>query len=274
MKTLVTTILTTIILSCPAGVLAQESEVPENQNCIFAQNNDQHNAMASLRENSECNLTQAKGGVQQALKSSQLDLETDDRDRDSSPRERRTRKDAKSNGIGGYAGATFGVFFPDVDEDRDIFTGNNTDVNDGFGGSIFAGAKFNKYLATDLEFSSFVGDIDSDLDVDDESYTVTSVFLNPRFILPLNDKDNSLDLYLSPGIGISTFISRVEDEVGDFDSTTTIEDDTRFTWQIKGGASVPISRRFSILGQVRYASQTGDDAIDYFATETGVEFDF
>ena len=120
----------------------------------------------------------------------------------------------------------------------------------------------------------FAGDIDSDLDVDDENYTVTSVFLNPRFMLPLNDKDNSWDLFLSPGIGFSTLISRVEDEVGDFDSTTTIEDDTRFAWQVKGGTSVPISSKFSILGQLRYASQTGDDAIDYFGTEVGVEFDF
>lgn len=261
-KTLATTILTTIILSCPLGVLAQESVASEKQNCIFAQD--------SYQENSECNLTQTKGGIQQALKSSQLDS----RNKDSSPRERRSRKDVKSNGISGYAGATLGVFFPDVDEDSDIFIGNNTDVNDGFGGSIFAGAKFNKHLATDLEFVAFAGDIDSDLDVDDENYTVTSVFLNPRFILPLNDKDNSLDLFLSPGIGISTLISRVEDEVGDFDSTTTIEDDTRFTWQVKGGASVPVSSKFSILGQLRYASQTGDNAIDYFGTEVGVEFDF
>ena len=266
MKTLLTTILTTIILSCPAGVLAQESKVPEDQNCIFAQD--------SYQENSDCDLTQTEGGLQQALKSSQLDDELDSRNKDSSPRERRSRKDTKSNRIRGYAGATLGVFFPDVDEDRDLFTGNNTDVNDGFGGSIFAGAKFNKNLAADLEFVAFAGDIDSDQDVDDENYNVTSVFLNPRFILPLNDKDNSLDLYLSPGIGISTLVSRVEDEVGDFDSTTTIEDDTRFTWQVKGGASVPVSSKFSILGQLRYASQTGDDAIDYFATKAGVEFDF
>ncbi len=266
MKTLVTTILTTIILSCPTAIYAQESVASEKQNCIFAQD--------SYQENSECNLTQTKEGIQQALKSSQLDYKTDNRGKDYNPRERRSRKDVKSNAISGYAGATIGVFFPDLDEDSDIFTGNNTDINDGFGGSIFAGAKFNKYLATDLEFSSFVGDIDSDLDADDENYTVTSVFLNPRFILPLNDQDNSLDLYLSPGIGISTLISRVEDEVGDFDRTTTIEDDTRFTWQVKGGASVPVSSKFSILGQLRYASQTGDNAIDYFGTELGVEFDF
>ncbi|MGD1919679.1 MAG: outer membrane beta-barrel protein [Pleurocapsa sp.] len=176
--------------------------------------------------------------------------------------------------MGGYAGTTLGVFFPDFDEDSDIFSGSDTDINNGLGGSLFGGVKLNRYLATDLEFSFFGGDIDSDLDVDDENYTVTSIFLNPRFILPLNNNDNSLDLFLSPGSGFSTLVSSVEDEVGDFDSTTTIEDDTRFAWQVKGGASIPISSRFSILGQLRYASQTGDDAIDYFATEVGVEFDF
>lgn len=205
MKTLVTTILTTIILSSPISVFAQEIKLPGEQTDRL----------------------------------SQLDYETDVRNKDSTPKERRTRKDRKSDGISGYAGATLGVFFPDIDEDSDIFLGSDTDINDGFGGSLFGGVKFNRNLAADLEFMAFAGDIDSDLDVDDENYTVTSVFLNPRFILPLNDKDNSLDLFFSPGIGFSTLISRVEDEVGDFDRTTTIEDDTRFAWQVKGGASVP-----------------------------------
>ena len=81
-------------------------------------------------------------------------------------------------------------------------------------------------------------------------------------------------LFLSPGLGISQLTSTVEDEVDDFDRTTFVEDDLRFTWQIKGGVSVPVSSKFSILGQVRYASQTGDDAIDYVGTEVGVNFDF
>lgn len=241
MKTLATTILTTIILGFPISVFAQESEVPRERT-------------AGL--------------------SSQLDYELDNRNKDSIPRERRTRKKQKSGGISGYVGATLGVFFPDFDEDSDIFSGSDTDIKDGSGGSLFAGIKFNRYLATDLEFVAFAGDIDSDLDVDDENYTVTSIFLNPRFILPLNNKDNSLDLFISPGIGFSTLISNVEDEIGDFDRTTSIEDETRFAWQLKGGASIPISSKLSILGQLRYASQTGDDAIDYFATEVGVEFDF
>lgn len=204
---------------------------------------------------------------------SQVDFVTDSRNRDSKNQQRSSNAQ-KSSGISGYAGATLGVLFPDIDEESGLFAGSDTDVNDGFGGSLFAGVKFNRNLATDLEFSTFTGDIDSDLNVDDESYTISSIMLNPRFILPLNDKDNSLDLFLSPGLGISNLRSRVEDEVRDFDRTTVIEDDTRFTWQIKGGASVPISRKFSTLGQLRYTSQTGDDALDYFSTELGVVFDF
>ena len=220
----------------------------------------------------DINLKNSRDNLKAGTETSELS-QTDMR-KDSTNRQRKSKTTQKSTGIGGYAGATLGILFPDVDEDSGIFTGSNTDVNDGFGGSLFAGVKFNRYLATDLEFSTFAGDIDSDLNADDESYIISSIMLNPRFILPLNDKDNSLDLFFSPGLGISNLRSRVEDEVRDFDRTTVIEDDTRFTWQIKGGASVPISSKFSVLGQLRYASQTGDDAIDYFNTELGVEFDF
>lgn len=178
------------------------------------------------------------------------------------------------SGISGYAGGTLGIFFPDIDESRPIFTGDNVDLDDtAFGSSLFVGIRFNRYLATDLELSGFVGELDSDLD-EDEDYTLGALFLNPRFILPLTSKQNSLSLFLSPGIGISQLVSSVEDEIDDFDRTTFIEDDVRFTWQIKGGVSVPVSSKFSILGQVRYANQTGDETVDYFGTELGVNFDF
>ncbi|MEM6613169.1 MAG: hypothetical protein AAF652_13115 [Cyanobacteria bacterium P01_C01_bin.72] len=118
-----------------------------------------------------------------------------------------------------------------------------------------------------------IGDIDSDLD-EDESYVLGTFFLNPRFTLPFGRDRNNVALFLSPGIGISQLISSVEDEVDDLDRTTFIEDDIRFTWQIKGGVSVPVSRKFSVLGQLRYASQTGDEAIDYFGTELGASFNF
>ena len=201
------------------------------------------------------------------------EAESEDEDEEDED-ESESDKPESSGGISGYAGATLGAFFPDIDESRGFFTGNDTEVSDAaFGSSIFGGIRFNRYLAADLEFSGFIGDVDSDLD-EDEDYTLGAFFLNPRFTLPLGQKRNSVALFLSPGLGISQLTSTVEDEVDDFDRTTFVEDDLRFTWQIKGGVSVPVSSKFSILGQVRYASQTGDDAIDYVGTEVGVNFDF
>ena len=194
----------------------------------------------------------------------------EDRDR----RRSRTARSSRNKDLGGYVGATLGVFFPDLDESAGFFRGGDTEVDDAaIGGSLFAGIRFNRFLATDLELGGFAGDVDSDLG-EDESYTLGALFLNPRFILPLDAERNSIALFLSPGIGVSQVTSTVEDEIDDFDRTTFIEDDTRFTWQLKGGVDVPVSEKFSVLGQVRYASQTGDDAIDYFATEVGVGFNF
>lgn len=215
--------------------------------------------------NPECERLQ-----EQSQNSDEDEDESDSKDKLRSPSESESEK----SGLGGYAGATLGVFFSDIDESRGFFTGDDTEVDDAaFGSSVFAGIRFNRYLATDIELSGFIGDVDSDLD-EDENYTLGAFFLNPRFILPLGQKRNSLSFFLSPGVGVSQLTSTVEDEVDDFDRTTLIEDDARFTWQVKGGVTVPVSSKFSILGQVRYASQTGDDAIDYLGTEVGVNFDF
>ncbi|GAB4539318.1 MAG: hypothetical protein Tsb0014_29650 [Pleurocapsa sp.] len=230
------------------------------------------------QENSqEPNLPNSIENAQQSSESEEIedtDLESPDRERKREiDQEDQEDQEEKSGGISGYAGATFGIFFIDVDESRPFFTGNDTDVNTGFGGSLFSGIRFNRYLATDIEISAIGGDIDSDLD-EDESYTMWSLFLNPRFTLPLTSKKNSVSLYLSPGIGVSQFSSSVEDEIADLDRTTTIEDDTRFVWQIKGGVSVPVSKKFSVLAQLKYISQTGDNAIDYWGPELGINFDF
>ena len=191
-------------------------------------------------------------------------------------------KEEKIGGIGGYAGTTLGAYFPDIDEDRPVFQGDDVDLSDGFGSSLFAGVKFNSFIGIDLELGGFAGDVDSDLD-EDENYFMSGIFLNPRFTLPFNrSKKNSLALFLSPGIGASQLSASVEDEIDsdiegdndDFDRTTIIEDDTRFTWQIKGGVSIPVSSKFSIIPQLRYASQTGDNSVDYFGTEVGIKFDF
>lgn len=196
--------------------------------------------------------------------------------------EEEKEEEETARGFGGYAGVTLGGYFPDIDEDRPVFQGNDTDIDAGFGSSLFAGIRFNPYFGTDLEFNGFAGEIDSDLD-EDENYFVSGIFLNPRFTLPFStDKKNPFALFLSPGIGVSQLASSVEDEIDsdiegdddDFDRTTIIEDDTRFTWQIKGGVSIPVSSKFSIIPQLRYASQTGDNSVDYFGTEVGVKFDF
>lgn len=202
-----------------------------------------------------------------------------------SPRETRKRKPQeiaeKSRGISGYAGVVLGVYFPDLDEDRPIFEGNNVETDTGFGTSIFAGINFNRYLGTDLEINVLAGNVDSDLD-EDETYTMGGLFLNPRFTLPLNEQNNSLALYISPGIGVSQLSSSVEDEIDvvedndseELDRTTIIEEESRFTWQIKGGVSIPVTSKLSIIPQLRYTSQTGDNGVDYFGTEVGVKFDF
>ncbi|MGF1590354.1 MAG: hypothetical protein ACFCU7_14130 [Pleurocapsa sp.] len=78
-------------------------------------------------------------------------------------------------------------------------------------------------------------------------------------------------MYISPGIGISQAIS-VDNILENI--YVVYVDDSRFTWQIKGGVSFPISRKFDLFGQLRYASQSADNTVDFFGTEIGVDFQF
>ena len=73
------------------------------------------------------------------------------------------------------------------------------DLDTGFGGSLFAGAKFSKNFATDIEFMLASGGTE----FDEVNYTQWGIFFNPRFIQPLSKKENSVAFFLSPGIGIS-----------------------------------------------------------------------
>ena len=159
--------------------------------------------------------------------------------------------DKNEYGISGYVGTTLGLFFP-----------NDDSVNTGFGGNLYVGAKFNPYFGTDLETLSGLGSTDFG-----DNYWFWGLFLNPRLIIPLENKPNSSSLYISPGIGISEAIH------GD-DIFELYSDGVHFTWQIKGGLSFPISRKFDLFGQLRYANQTGDNAVDFFGTEIGVDFQF
>ena len=162
-----------------------------------------------------------------------------------------TQRDSSDNDVKGYIGTSIGLFFPDTDV-----------LNTGFGVSLYGGAKFNQYIATDIEIDLLGGGtIESDV-----AYGVFAAFINPRFIYPFSDEEKSASVYFSPGIGISA--------IGVGDGDVTVTDDTRLTWQAKIGISVPVSKRLSTFGQLRYASQFEEDTLDFFGTEIGLNFEF
>ncbi len=89
-------------------------------------------------------------------------------------------------------------------------------------------------------------------------------------VYAFENKPNSSSLYISPGspgIGIS-------EAIYGHNILESYSDGVHFTWQIKGGLSFPISRKFDLFGQLRYANQTGDSGVDFFGTEIGVDFQF
>jgi len=165
------------------------------------------------------------------------------------------RRNTRPNNIEGYAGISLGAFFPD-DE-----IGNT-----GFGGSVFAGAKWNQYIGTDLEFIYLFGGTE----FDSLDYSVLGVSLNPRFFIPLsnNDLGDTATIFISPGLGFSTL------EVNVDDLGISFEDETRLTWQIKAGLSVPFQKKFKGFFQVRYADQFEENTTSFFGTEVGVSVDF
>ena len=165
--------------------------------------------------------------------------------------EKRTRENQSSQGTIGYIGVTLGAFFPNADA-----------LNTGFGASIYGGAKFNQYFATDLEIDLLGGGTE----ISGIAYGVFAAFVNPKFILPFDEQESSASVYFSPGIGISA--------LGIGDGDVTVNDDTRLTWQVKAGISVPVSKRLDILGQIRYASQFEEDTVNFFGTEIGLNLEF
>ena len=132
-----------------------------------------------------------------------------------------------------------------ADDLREISTIN---LDTGFGGSLFAGAKFNKNFATDIEFMLTGGGTE----FDEVGYSQWGIFLNPKFIQPLSKKENSIALFLSPGIGISK--GKINYDLTDADAealgteeglSISLEDDISFAWQVKLGLSVPFNDRYS-----------------------------
>ena len=209
---------------------------------------------------------------------------------------RRGRK-RKSKVDGYYGGFSLGLGFPS----GEVGVGNDTDVqfpqpeySNGFVGSLFGGVKLNKNLGADLEFLLSLGGVDSDelddftndpangIDIvgnfDSEGdYSAFALYLNPRFELPLNE-NGSLNLYASPGIGISqTNVNFTTDDDGEGNLSDIDSSTIGFTYQVKGGASFLISDTTGIFGQLRYASLPTDDnndSINTFSVETGVKFNF
>lgn len=178
------------------------------------------------------------------------------------------RRNTNQTDIEGYAGITLGAFFPDqnLSDEQENFLVNliGTDdiLNTGFGGSIFIGAKWNKYVGTDLEFIYLGGSTE----FDDVDYSVWGLAINPRFFIPFTRDANSISLFISPGLGIST--AELDRENINF------EDETRLTWQIKAGLSFPIQEQYNAFLQVRYASQFEEDTINFFGTEIGFSINF
>ena len=189
----------------------------------------------------------------------------------------------------GYVGGSLGAFFPTGDIEGlgtliDFVLGTNdfadnpdTELDTGFGGSLFAGAKFNKNFATDLEFTLFSGGTD----IDDTSFSQWGIYLNPRLILPLSKKESSIAFYLSPGIGISKgkVSYDLPEATTDFLGTEeglglSLEDDTSFAWQIKAGVDFPFEERYKGFTQVRYVNPTGENTIDTVSTEVGFAVEF
>ena len=176
----------------------------------------------------------------------------------------------QNNRIKGYVGGSLGAFFPT--EDVELIN-----LDTGFGGSLFAGAKFNKNFATDIEFMLATGGTE----LDEVSYSQWGIFLNSKFILPLSNKAKSVAFFLSPGVGISK--GKVSYDLTDADAAAlgseeglriSIEDDLSFAWQAKLGLSVPFSNRYSGFTQVRYVNPTGENTIDLFSTELGLSVEF
>jgi hypothetical protein len=174
-----------------------------------------------------------------------------------SPENTSTQEKSSDEEIKGYLGVSTGLFFPD----EEFF-------NTGLGVSLYSGAKFNKYFATDIE----IGLLGGGTEASEFDYEVFAAFINPRFIFPFTDKENSASVYFSPGIGLSSLGVTFNDD----DDEITLTDETRFTWQVKAGVSLPVSKRFSTFGQIRYASQTEYSTINFnfWGTEIGLNFEF
>lgn len=180
-----------------------------------------------------------------------------------------------------YLGGTVGLFLPsDVDTiefDNEDFSFDSIDSDNGIGGSIYAGYRFNNFLSADLELLAFTGNAEPF----DSDYTAVGFFLNPRYTLPIGGNPNaSLYVFASPGIGIAGvgFGDEIEDRIDEDNLNTGV------AIQLKAGAGLPLSESIDIFGQARYFNafkvyeiSTADgneeeDGFSSFSLEAGVNF--
>lgn len=105
---------------------------------------------------------------------------------------------------------------------------------------------------------------------DDIDYSAWGLTINPRFIFPFTENSNSASFYISPGLGISS----AEVDVDTDDIEYTYEDETRLTWQIKAGFTIPVKDRYNVFLQGRYVDRFEEDTISFFSTELGFSVNF
>lgn len=204
------------------------------------------------------------------------------------PRRVRTRRRA-SDFRKFYVGGTLGAFFPSTFEDFPEIDndgeGEDIDFDTGFGGSIYGGYKFSKFIGADLEFLLFGGGAEPF----DSNYGSFGIFLNPRFTYGFNldNLDRSPYIFVSPGLGIAGvgFSDDLEDTLDDNDIDTSA---SGFALQIKAGVGYPFSELIDIFTQVRYFTAfnvySEDDIPDQFdgddqsfnslGLELGINFKF
>ena len=250
-----TTLAIAIVLGLSQGAKAEEIETQDTIEVSC-------NPFASEISESECN----------------RDLSVESQPEQIAQRRGRRRK---SRVEGYYAGASLGIFFPnDLDD---------VETNNGFGGSVFGGVKFNKYFSADLEVFGAFGDFE-DIEVDNGedielNYSGFGFYINPRAELPLFQLAGSTaTAFISPGIGISSSTIEVDfnqalnpDSVLDISETDGTQ--LGFSFQVKGGIKIPVSSTINLFGQVRYAILPTDDflvedSLNLFSTEGGVSFNF
>lgn len=148
-----------------------------------------------------------------------------------------------------YLGGTVGFFLPsDIDEvqfENDDFDVDEIDSDNGFGGSLYAGYKFNSFLSADLELLGLTGNAEPF----DSDYGAAAVFLNPRYTLPIGGNPNaSLYVFASPGIGLAGvgFGDDLDDQIDEDNLNTGV------AIQLKAGAGLPLSESIDVFGQARY----------------------